>query len=589
MSERGGSAEAESHSVPKNTGVDDDGRGTGRTLGKYRIIAELGSGGMATVYLAVVRGPSGFSKLVVVKVLRSHLGQDPETVSMFLDEARLAARLHHPNVVQTNEVGAEAGQHLLVMEYLDGVTLNELLDRARRRGTPLPMGMHLRIIHEALNGLHYAHELADFDGSPLELVHRDISPHNLFVTFDGQAKVLDFGIAKVANSSHDTRTGVIKGKIRYMSPEQIAGDRVDRRADIFSVGAMLWEAATGERLWKGRSDVEIMTRVVNGAIPAPRESDPRANELLDRICRKALAINRDDRYATCLDLQADLEKLLDELGDRSNSRTIGRFLNETFEETRQERKKMIELQLSAGGSGAYPGSLSSPDIPALPGYSSGSHSVDRGRPDTSSGSRERPVEGAVAAEGNGGRGARLAITLGLVALGAVAAIALPRLFAREAAPTAPVATSAPATTSASVATCAVATEPTTVVSAPAAKDVTLAIRTEPATANVFLDGAQLASTPFKRTFPRDGASHVLRAEAAGFVAKTMTVTADADRDVVLALDRIGAAPKYTPPTATTTAPTQPSTATTPTVEAKPTSSATGKKPPKAIDTVNPWD
>src|SRR6185437_8026107 len=243
--------------------------GGANTLGKYRLIAELGHGGMAEVYLAVVRGPAGFNKLVVIKQIRPQLAEDPEFLAMFLDEARLAARLSHPNVVQTNEVGQEGSRYFIAMEYLEGQPLNRVLHRVQKTGG-IPLALHVKILSDVLGGLHHAHELADFDGTPLEVVHRDVTPHNVFITYDGQVKVVDFGIAKALNSSAETRTGVLKGKVAYMAPEQARGERCDRRADVFSVGVMLWEAATGRRLWKGVPDITILQRLLAGDIPRPR-------------------------------------------------------------------------------------------------------------------------------------------------------------------------------------------------------------------------------------------------------------------------------------------------------------------------------
>src|SRR5260370_1330933 len=188
-----------------------------RDAGKYKLLAELGRGGMANVYLAVARGPSGFNKLVVLKSLRSDLAGDPELLSMFWEEARLAARLNHPHVVQTYEVGEYAGRPVIVMEYLEGQTLANVLQRAKGQ---MSLALHLRVIIDSLEGLHHAHELTDFAGKALGLVHRDMSPQNVFITFDGQVKVLDFGIAKVVNSQAQTSTGVLKGKVKYMAREQ---------------------------------------------------------------------------------------------------------------------------------------------------------------------------------------------------------------------------------------------------------------------------------------------------------------------------------------------------------------------------------
>src|SRR5689334_22978828 len=271
------------------------------SLGKYRLIAELGHGGMAEVYLAVVRGPAGFNKLVVVKQIRPQLAEDPEFLTMFLDEARLAARLNHPNVVQTNEVGQEGRRYFIAMEYLEGQPLNRIVNRTAKEGLLTP-ALYVRILIDALNGLHYAHELADFDGTPLMVVHRDMTPHNVFVTYSGQVKVVDFGIAKALGSSSETRTGVLKGKVAYMAPEQAMGEKVDRRADLFSVGVMLWEAATGKRLWKGVPDITILQRLLSGEVPSPRSIKPEVPEKLEAIIMKALSHQRDDRYENAGDL-----------------------------------------------------------------------------------------------------------------------------------------------------------------------------------------------------------------------------------------------------------------------------------------------
>src|SRR6185436_17380332 len=214
-------------------------------VGKYRIIALLGQGGMASVFLSVVPGPVGVNKLLVVKLLREEVSHDEDFVAMFVNEARLAARLNHANVVQTYEVGVEGRQHYLAMDYLDGQPLHAVLRKAGRSGVPLEV--QVRILAEALAGLHYAHTLRDFDGTDLRVVHRDVSPQNIFVNYDGQVKVVDFGIAKAAGAASNTQSGVFKGKLSYVAPEQAGGDLVDARADVFSVGVMLWEAIARKR------------------------------------------------------------------------------------------------------------------------------------------------------------------------------------------------------------------------------------------------------------------------------------------------------------------------------------------------------
>ncbi|MEO7729963.1 MAG: serine/threonine-protein kinase, partial [Kofleriaceae bacterium] len=191
----------------------------GGALGKYQVVAEIARGGMGVVYLAMTKGPGGFSKLVVVKELHPELVEDPAFATMFLDEAKLAARLNHPNIVQTNEVGNDGDRYFMVMDYLDGRGLDQIRRRARTAGGGPSLAMLLRVLIEMLSGLAYAHKLTDFNGAPMQIVHRDVSPQNVFVTFDGQIKLLDFGIAKAADSTHETQAGVLKGKVAYMSPE----------------------------------------------------------------------------------------------------------------------------------------------------------------------------------------------------------------------------------------------------------------------------------------------------------------------------------------------------------------------------------
>ncbi|XYI01747.1 protein kinase domain-containing protein [Sorangium sp. So ce1128] len=313
-----------------------------RGFGRYRLIAKLGQGGMAEVFLAAHRGPLGFEKLVVIKRLKPGIATEPDVNAMFLDEARLAARLNHPNVVQTYECGQIDDQYYIVMEYLEGHSLDRIcrkIDPSRHRA------VYLAILSDALAGLHYAHDLMDFNGQPLHVVHRDISPHNIFVTYDGQAKVVDFGIAKWATRDADTSTGVVKGKIRYMAPEQALATMVDRRADVFSMGLIFWELVVGERFWGDLSDVQILQRLTFGEIPQLRERWPAAPEALDRICSRALAMAPEDRYATAAQMREDVEAYLATMGRRPSSAEIGRLIGETFANRRAEVRSAISDQL----------------------------------------------------------------------------------------------------------------------------------------------------------------------------------------------------------------------------------------------------
>jgi serine/threonine protein kinase len=315
-------------------------------IGKYRIIAELGRGGMAHVYLACLRAPSDFKKLVVLKLLRPMFANDAELRTMFFDEARLAARLSHPNVIQTYEVGSDKDDYFLTMEYLEGQPISAI--RKAEWAHPMSIALHLRVLANACAGLHYAHELSDYDGTPLRMVHRDVTPNNLFVTYDGQVKVLDFGVAKAVWNSIRTQSGVIRGTMGYISPEQILAMEVDRRADVFAVGVLLWEAATRTRMWRGMQDVAIMQAILDGAIPPPSSVNPYVPEALDRICMKALARERDDRYPTAAALEAELEGLAEDLAPRGSVRDAGRLVADLFGETRERMRGLVERELSGG-------------------------------------------------------------------------------------------------------------------------------------------------------------------------------------------------------------------------------------------------
>jgi serine/threonine-protein kinase len=223
---------------------------------RYQTIAPIGRGGMAEVFLAVMTSAGGVSKLAVLKQIWPELAGDPHFLAMFLDEARLSVRMSHPNLVQTYEVIDDGTRLAIAMEYLDGQPLARVMNRLRG-AQALDLPLRLRIVARVLAALDYAHELHDYDGTPLAVVHRDVSPHNVFITYEGGVKLVDFGVAKNLASAHQTRPGTLKGKFSYMAPEQFLGRPSDRRADIFSVGVMLWEMLAERRFWNGASDNEI--------------------------------------------------------------------------------------------------------------------------------------------------------------------------------------------------------------------------------------------------------------------------------------------------------------------------------------------
>jgi serine/threonine protein kinase len=299
---------------------------------------------MADVFLAAVEGPvgAGFTKLAVVKKLRTHLAEDPDFVAMLVDEARLTSRLSHPNVVQLFEFAHVDGQYFLAIEHLEGKPLHRIDSRVRRKGAQMPREVYYAIIADVLAGLHYAHELADYDGTPLEVVHRDVTPHNIFVTYDGTVKVVDFGIAKAVGRSTETKHGIVKGKIRYMSPEQATGSDVDRRTDVFAVGVILWNAVTGLKLWGGLDDIAVAHGLSEGKYPAsPRASCSDVPEEIDAICRKALAFRKEDRYATAAEMQADLEAVLARVGSDPRKQ-LASLMKDLFEGDRAKLRAVLE-------------------------------------------------------------------------------------------------------------------------------------------------------------------------------------------------------------------------------------------------------
>lgn len=315
-------------------------------LGKYQILAELGRGGAANVSLAVTRSKENVRKLVVLKALLPELADEVGAVDAFLDEARLAAQLNHPNVVQTYEVGTESERPVIVMEYLEGQSFSRISRTAGRADQDLPLPLQLHVIIEMLQGLHYAHEVKSYDGRPLKLVHRDVSPQNVFVTYDGQVKILDFGIAKAASSSTHTAAGIMKGKIAYMAPEQMAGTLIDRRADIYSAGCMLWAAATGRKLWGDSTDVQIVRAVVAGRIPSPKSVNPSCPDELERIVMRALQSDPEKRQATALELQTEIEQFCEHQGFFVKQRDLARLVSELFAAPRAEFNESLERQLS---------------------------------------------------------------------------------------------------------------------------------------------------------------------------------------------------------------------------------------------------
>ena len=563
-----------------------------RTLGKYRLIAEIARGGMGIVYLAMAQGPAGFSKLLVVKELNPELGEEPAFLKMFLDEARLAARLNHPNIVQTNEVGVDGMRHHMAMDFLDGHGFERVRRRARNTNNgQFSVAMQLRIISDVLSGLEYAHTFEDYDGTVLGIVHRDISPQNVFVTYDGQVKLLDFGIAKTIDSANETRAGVLKGKLTYMAPEQARGERVDARADLFGVGVMLWEAIAGRSLHQGQSEQQILSDLV-ARVELPRLSTvwPNVPAALDAICARALAAERDDRYHSAAALQADIDQFLATQAS-VGGKEIGAVMREMFRDDRTRASAMIEKYVARARSGeqadddddlpiidvshapvdartpiadvgaARPASPSTPPLSvstSAHGSASGSavgrspsRSGVKSNGSLASGQRmvgtlDAPATPAPT-QAQPARGSRwllwVSATLASVAAGAVLYnVVLKRDHGGDATSSQPAGAQLATTP-----TPAAAADASTAPAAPAGpKLLEVEVRAQPDDAQVQIDGASVQGNPFHGKYVWDGAMHQVKVSAPGYVAKTEAIAFDGPVTLDVHLDKVPEIHTYAP-------------------------------------------
>src|SRR5579883_860266 len=302
---------------------------------------------MATVHHGRMLGPLGFARTVAIKRLHREYARDPEFVAMFRDEARLAARVQHPNVVQTLDVVLSEGELFVVMEYVPAASLAELLEAARGLGQRLPAGVAAAIVKDVLEGLHAAHEATDERGDALDVVHRDVSPQNVLVGADGRARVLDFGIAKAAGRAGQvTREGQVKGKLSYMSPEQITSVGVSRQSDVFAAAIVLWEALTGARLFSADSGPALIARVLSGPIEPPSRHAPGIGPELDAVVLRGLARDRSLRYATGRDMARELEASTPLASASQVGEWVERLAGEGLA-TRAARVAQIESESSA--------------------------------------------------------------------------------------------------------------------------------------------------------------------------------------------------------------------------------------------------
>jgi serine/threonine protein kinase len=323
-------------------------------FGKYTLLDRLAVGGMAEIFLARQAGMEGFEKTLVIKRILPSLSRTEGFVTMFLNEARLAAQLTHPNIVQIHELGRIGESYFIAMEYLFGRDMARIIPKAAAMGIPFPDVYALRIAASVCEGLYYAHRKTDPWGNPLHIVHRDVTPENVFVSFDGMVKVLDFGIAKARGQVGQTQTGEIKGKLAYMSPEQCLGQPLDQRSDIFSLGVVLYEWLTGYKLFTGDSEVAILKSISDGKIYGPSYFKPDIPPEVEQVVMRALQKDRERRYASAWEMQQDLERVMGQFPFRPSSIHLSNFLKQLFaSELEEERARLARrLEGPAEGNGA---------------------------------------------------------------------------------------------------------------------------------------------------------------------------------------------------------------------------------------------
>jgi serine/threonine-protein kinase len=321
---------------------------TRRRLGKYVLLGRLGHGGMGKIYLGYAPGPAGIEKLLVVKRLHSHLTGDPVLVNSFLDEARLSMALNHPNIVHTYDVGEVDGRYFMVMEYIEGQNLGVVLRTAKRSGVYPSSALWSGLFLSVLDGLHAAHIAHDARGRPLHIIHRDVSPQNVLVTYEGLPKLVDFGIAKAAMRVSETDAGVLKGKYAYMSPEQVRGEPLDVRSDVFAAGIVLWEMLAGRRLYKADTLVRSVERILTEQPISPMRVNADCDPELAKVAFKALQKDKEHRFTTALEMKEALDDALRKIGARTRQSEVRDLMHRLFGDVIQKQHAVLEQCLAQG-------------------------------------------------------------------------------------------------------------------------------------------------------------------------------------------------------------------------------------------------
>ena len=478
----------------------------GSAVGNYLLLAKLATGGMAEIWLARQQGLRGFERVVVIKRIIESLSADPAFVEMFLDEARIAAQLAHPNVVQIFDLGEFAGAYYLAMEYLAGEHLATLARTAIKAGTPLSHAMAVKIAVAALDGLAHAHTRVGVTGQPLNVVHRDVSPQNIIITFDGQVKLVDFGIARAANRSTQTQGNQVKGKFAYMAPEQARSQNLDGRADIFSIGVILYELVTQHRLWPYKDQIQLLTALLEPTpIAAPHETYPEVPVELSTLIGRALEKAPEKRWRDAATFKAALEDWLRTQGGGPSNSDLAAVMQTLFKARIAQRNQLIE---KATRGEFMPGPAAQVMKPA----------TDRSMPGAT-------PAGSPGAEAPRPRASRLSLVVAGLVLAAAAGLGAWKLLARPT-ETAPLIEEMPIAK----------TEPPAAVGDPKAaapRTGTVIIETEPVGAVVSFDGVEKGPSPQTVTDVSVG-THELTATLEGFatVKRSINLTAPGDRAMV---------------------------------------------------------
>ncbi|MBK7191740.1 MAG: serine/threonine protein kinase [Myxococcales bacterium] len=516
-------------------------------LGRYQLLTELGRGGMAELHLGRVHGAGGFAKVVAIKRIHPHHGRDARFVEMFLNEGRIAAQLAHPNVCQVHDLGEVDGELFLVMEYLEGVSWEEAMAALPRAGDGSDLRFIVGAFAQLCEGLHYAHTLRAPDGRATPVVHRDVSPQNLFITTAGVAKVLDFGVSKVLTEDRVTRSGVVKGKLTYMPPEQLADQPLDARVDVFAAGTVLWEAITRARLFKRETDYLVWKAITEEPIPPPSAHRPELPPALDAVLARALARDRDARYASTIELARALRAATIGLGPPLDQAELGEAVRRHCATTLATRAAQVSVALTEPSGDPDPDAAATLRMPTGPGTEATKPSRPRViAPTASVALRDASVASATPALRPARRGvAALVIVGALIAAAGAVAVAVrgcggaPRGGAAPGAAVASLdaggAVDAGVAVAAAVdAGVAVAAAVDAGVAVAAAVDAGVAVAAAPRPAGsltidsdpyatIYLDGRRLGDTPLFRQ-PVSAGRHRVRAVRADGAARTFTIT-----------------------------------------------------------------